>query len=159
MEVIPVLPGVESQKFRYFMVRVDHPGPPTDPAYPGISSYGEFRFYGTRYDLQSPVDVTGSVRIARSGLTMNRFTLKYTGTVTITNTSAAALTGPLQFQLGGLTSGVTLDNATGVKNGVPYVTLGQSELAPGQTVTLTTTFSNPAKAVIAYTPQLINVKY
>jgi hypothetical protein len=46
-----------------------------------------------------------------------------------------------------------------VKNGVPYVTLGQAELAPGQSVTLATTFSNPAKAVIAYTPQLINVKY
>jgi hypothetical protein len=159
MEVIPVLPGLENERFRYFMARIDHPGPPTDPAYPGISSYGEFRFYGTRYDLQAPVDVTGSVRIARSGLTMNRFTLKYTGTVTITNTSAATLAGPLQFQLGGLGSGVTLDNATGVKNGVPYVTLGQAELAPGQTVTLTTTFSNPAKAVIAYTPQLINVKY
>jgi hypothetical protein len=90
---------------------------------------------------------------------MNRFTLKYTGTVAITNTSAAALAGPLQFRLSGLTGGVTLDNATGVKDGVPYVTLGQAELAPGQTATLTTTFSNPAKAVIAYTPQLINVKY
>jgi hypothetical protein len=159
MEVIPVLAGLESKAYRYFMVRVDNPGPPTDPAYPGISSYGEFRFYGTRHDLQAPVDVTGSVHIARSGLSMNRFTLKYTGTVTIANTSDATLTGPLQFQLGGLTSGVTLDNATGVKNGVPYITLGQAELAPGQAVTLTTTFSNPAKAAIAYTSQLINVKY
>jgi hypothetical protein len=159
MEVIPVLPGLENQRYRYFMARVDHPGPPTDPAYPGISSYGEFRFYGTRYDLQAPVDVTGSVRIARSGLAMNRFTLKYTGTVVITNTSDATLPGPLQFRLAGLTGGVTLDNATGVKDGAPYVTLGPGELAPGQTVTLTTTFSNPAKAVIAYTPQLINVKY
>jgi hypothetical protein len=159
MEVIPVLAGLESKAYRYFMVRVDNPGPPTDPAYPGISSYGEFRFYGTRHDLQAPVDVTSSVHIARSGLSMNRFTLKYTGTVTIANTSDATLTGALQFQLGGLTSGVTLDNATGVKNGVPYITLGQAELAPGQAVTLTTTFSNPAKAAIAYTPQLINVKY
>jgi len=159
MEVIPVLPGLENQKFRYFMVRVDHPGPPTDPAYPGISSYGELRFYGTRYDLLAPVDVTGNVRIARSGLTMNRFTLKYTGTVTITNTSAAALKGPLQFQLQGLTAGVTLDNATGLKDGVPYVTLGEAELAPGHGATLTTTFSNPSRAVIGYTPQLISAKY
>jgi hypothetical protein len=159
MEVIPVLPGLENERFRYFMVRVDHPGPPTDPAYPGISSYGEFRFYGTRYDLLSPVDVTGSVRIARSGLTMNRFTQKYAGTVTFTNTGSTPLAGPLQFKLGGLTSGVTLDNATGVKDGVPYITLGEAELAPGQTTTVTTTFSNPAKAVIAYTPQLVNVKY
>jgi hypothetical protein len=159
MEVIPVLPGLETQQYRYFMARVDHPGPPTDPAYPGISSYGEIHFYGTRYDLLAPVDVTGSVRIARSGLTMNRFTQKYTGTVTITNTGGAALKGPLQFTLGGLPGGVTLDNATGVKDGVPYVTLGEAELAPGRTATLTTTFSNPARAVIAYTPQLISVKY
>jgi hypothetical protein len=159
MEVIPVLPGLEDKRFRYFMVRVDDPGPPTDPAYPGISSYGEFRFYGTRYDLLSPVDLTGSVRIARSGLTMNRFTQKYTGTVTITNTGTAALPGPLQFRLGGLTSGVTLDNATGAKDGVPYITLGGAELAPGQSATVTTTFSNPARVAIGYTPQLINVKY
>ena len=90
---------------------------------------------------------------------MNRFTNKYTGTVTITNTSAAALKGPLQFQLQGLTAGVTLDNATGLKDGVPYVTLGEAELAPGQSATLTTTFSNPSRAVIGYTPQLISAKY
>ena len=159
MEVIPVLPGLETQQYRYFMARVDHPGPPTDPAYPGISSYGEFHFYGTRYDLLAPVDLTGNVKIARSGLTMNRFTQKYTGTATFTNTGDTALKGPLQFRLAGLTNGVTLDNATGVKDGVPYITLGEAELAPGQTATVTTTFSNPAKAVIAYTPQLFKANY
>jgi hypothetical protein len=159
MEVIPVLPGLETQQYRYFMARVDHPGPPTDPAYPGISSYGEFHFYGTRYDLLAPVDLTGNVRIARSGLTMNRFTQKYAGTVTFTNTTGTALEGPLQFRLVGLPNGVTLDNATGVKDGVPYVTLNEAELAPGQTATVTTTFSNPAKAAIAYAPQLFKAQY
>jgi hypothetical protein len=42
---------------------------------------------------------------------------------------------------------------------VPYITLGEGELAPGQAATVTTTFSNPAKAAISYTPQLVNVKY
>jgi hypothetical protein len=141
------------------MARIDHPGPPTDPAYPGISSYGEFHFYGTRYDLLAPVDLTGSVGIVRSGLTVNRFTQKYTGTVTITNTGAAVLKGPLQFRLAGLTNGVTLDNATGVKDGVPYITLGEAELAPGQAATVTTTVSNPAKAAIGYSPQLFKATY
>jgi hypothetical protein len=159
MERIPVLPGLENERYRYFMVRVDHPGPPTDPAYPGISSYGEFHFFGDRYDLLSPVDLTSSVKIARSGLTMNRFTHKYTGTVAFTNTSTELLHGPLQFRLEGLTAGVTLDNATGLKDGVPYITLSDAELAPGQTAKVSTTFSNPAKAVIAYAPKLINVKY
>ena len=159
MEVIPVIEGQEQQRYRYFMVRVDHAGVPTDPAYPGISSYGEFRFFGTRYDLLTPVDLTASVRIVRSGLTLNRFTSKYTGTVTITNTSDATLTGPLHFRLENLTAGVTLDGATGIKGAAPYITLSQTELAPGATVTLNTTFTNPAKANISYTPRLVSAKY
>jgi hypothetical protein len=141
------------------MVRVDHPGPPTDPAYPGISSYSELRFHGERYDLLSPVDVTSSVKILQSGLSMNRFTQKYSGTVTIANPTQQTVSGPLQLRLEGLTAGVTLDNATGVKDGVPYITLPMLDLAPGQSVTLTTTFSNPAKAAIGYTRKLLSVKY
>jgi hypothetical protein len=154
-----VLPGLEDTKFRYFMVRVDHPGPPTDPAYPGISSYGEFHFYATRYDLLAPVDVTAKVNIVQSGLTVNRFTQKTTGTVSFTNTTQQTITGPLHLHLQGLTAGVTLDNATGVKDGVPYITLPVTDLAPGQGVSVTTTFSNPNKAVIGYTRKLISVKY
>lgn len=159
MEVIPVIAGLEDERYRHFMVRVDHPGPPTDPAYPGISSYSEFRFHGNRYDLLSPQDVSASVRMLQSGLAPNRFTQKYTGTVAFTNTTQTTLTGPLHLHLQGLTAGVTLDNATGVKNGVPYITLPVSELAPGQTTTVTTIFSNPAKANISYVRKLINVKY
>lgn len=159
LETIPVLPGLSEQRYRYFMVRVDHPGPPTDPAYPGISSYSELRFHGDRYDLLTPVDVTPIVKIQQSGLNMNRFTQKYTGNVTIVNATEHTVSGPLQFRLYGLTPGVTLDNATGIKDGVPYITLPTLDLAPGQSVTVTTTFSNPAKAAIAYTRQLFSVKY
>ena len=67
------------------------------------------------------------------------------------------MAAPLQFRLQGLTAGVTLDNATGVQNGVPYVAL-PSALAPGQSVTLTTTFSNPSKTGIGYAPLLFSVK-
>ena len=89
---------------------------------------------------------------------MNRFTNKYTGTVTITNNGGQAVTGPLQFHLEGLSAGVTLDNKSGDKNGVPYMLLPSAELAPGQSVTLTTTFSNPSKVAISYTAKLISVK-
>jgi len=159
MEVIPVVQGQEQQKYRYFMLRVDHPGPPTDPAYPGISSYSELHFYGSRYDLLAPVDVSASVKMQQSGLTMNRFTQKYSGTVTITNTTQQTITGPLQFTLEGLSAGVTLDNATGIRDGVPYITLPAAELAPGQSVTLTTTFSNPSRLAIGYNRKLISAKY
>jgi predicted extracellular nuclease len=100
------------------------------------------------------VDVTGSAKIVSAGLTLNRATSKYSGNVTITNTSGAVLTGPLQFRLDGLTSGVTLDNASGTQNGAPYITLPVSTLAPGASVTVTTTFSNPSRGSIGYKSSL-----
>jgi hypothetical protein len=108
--------------------------------------------------VDKSVDVTSSVSIARSGLTVNRFTNKYTGTVTITNSGGQTLASPLHFRLIGLTAGVTLDNQTGVKDGVPYIALPVASLAPGQSVTLTTTFSNPNKVGIAYTPALFSIQ-
>ncbi|SDH53725.1 MULTISPECIES: putative Ig domain-containing protein [unclassified Duganella] len=159
METIPVVAGQEQEQYRYFMVRVDHAGPPTDPAYPGISSYSELHFHGSRFDLLAPVDVSASAQIQQSGLSMNRFTQKYSGTVSITNTTQQAIKGPLHFRLENLSAGVTLDNATGLKDGVPYITLPGAELAPGQTVTLTTTFSNPSKLSINYGRKLVRAKY
>jgi hypothetical protein len=103
-------------------------------------------------------DVTGQVTIARSGLTMNRFTNKYTGTVTITNPGSETVSGPLELHLEGLSAGVTLDDKSGEKDGVPYMTLPVAALAAGQSVTLTTTFSNPSKVSIGYTPKLISIK-
>jgi hypothetical protein len=107
--------------------------------------------------VDKSVDVTAYATISRSGLTVNRFTGKYTGTVTITNASGQTLDAPLQLRLQSLTAGVTLDNATGVQNGVPYIAL-PAALAPGQSVTLTTTFSNPSKTGIGYAPLLFSVK-
>ncbi|UVW29944.1 ExeM/NucH family extracellular endonuclease [Massilia sp. H6] len=100
-------------------------------------------------------DVTGSVKLLQSGLTMNRATLKYTGKVTFTNTSNAPLSGPLHFVLQALSAGVSLDGASGSHEGAPYLTL-PSGLAPGESVTLTTTFSNPDKRAIGYTPKLLS---
>jgi hypothetical protein len=108
--------------------------------------------------IDKSVDVTPYAAISRSGLTFNRFTNRYAGTVTITNPGGQTLTGPLQFRLPGLPAGVTLDNQTGVKDGVPYIALPAGDLAPGQSVTLTTTFSNPSKVGIGYTPALFSMK-
>jgi predicted extracellular nuclease len=100
-------------------------------------------------------DVTASVKVARSGLTLNRGNGKMTGTVTFTNTSSSALAGPLTFRLDSLTAGITLDNASGAQNGAPYITL-PGGLAVGASVTVTTTFSNPNKTAITYTPVLLS---
>ncbi|WP_143084572.1 hypothetical protein [Massilia yuzhufengensis] len=63
------------------------------------------------------LDATSSFGVLRSGLAWNRFTNKYAASITLTNNSGAALTGPFQLALNGLPAGVTLDNASGVLNG------------------------------------------
>ncbi|MRV70310.1 hypothetical protein GJ700_01060 [Duganella sp. FT92W] len=101
-----------------------------------------------------PLDVSASVKFTQYGATLNRATGKYVGSMTVTNTTGSTITTPLQVLLGGLTSGVTLDNASGVNgSGAPYVTLGAS-LAPGASVSVPLTFTNPNRAVIGYTPAL-----
>jgi hypothetical protein len=101
------------------------------------------------------MDVTASVKMTRGLLALNRTTGKFVGTVTITNTTGAALAGPLNYRLDGLTAGVTLDNASGTVNGAPYITLPNG-LAAGASVTVTTTFTNPAKVTIGYSAALIS---
>jgi predicted extracellular nuclease len=99
-------------------------------------------------------DVSASVKAVQSGYTVNRITSKYSGTVTFTNVSGAALNGPLQFLLQGLPAGVTLDNKSGTRDGAPYVTLPDASIAAGASVTVSVTFSNPNKVAISYTPKL-----
>ncbi len=101
-------------------------------------------------------DVTASVAITRSGITLGRVGGKYSGTVTVKNTSGAAITGPLHLVLQGLPSGVTLDNKSGMVDGAPYLTLANTTLAPGASVTVTTAFTNPSKVGIGYNAKLLS---
>jgi O-glycosyl hydrolase len=105
-------------------------------------------------------DLSASVKIVQSGLTANRFTGQFSGTVSFTNTTGATIAAStLRLVVEGLTAGVTLDNKQGDVNGVPYVALPVNQLAPGATVTVTTTFGNPSKGAIAYTPKLQGITF
>jgi pectate lyase len=97
------------------------------------------------------LDVTSSFSLLRSGLTVNRVTGKYGASITLTNKGSAALSGPLQLVLDQLPAGVTLDNASGVRAGAPYITLAESAIAPGASVTVPLVYSNPGKVAISYT--------
>jgi hypothetical protein len=102
------------------------------------------------------VDVTASFNIMRNGLAVNRITGKYTGTLSFTNKTAAAISGPFQVMFDGLSAGVTLDNKSGDQGGSPYITVNNGSIAPGATVTVSMTFSNPSKAVVSYTTKIIS---
>jgi hypothetical protein len=104
-------------------------------------------------------DVTGSTKVAQSGLTVNRFTGQFSGTVTFTNTSNAPISGTLRFVLEGLSSGVSLQNSNGTFDRAPYITLPATSIAPGATVSVTTTFANPSKGEIRYTPKLYTMGF
>ncbi|KQV33437.1 discoidin domain-containing protein [Massilia sp. Root335] len=101
----------------------------------------------------APADVSTGVRMTQQGATLNRATGKYVGGVTVTNTGATALAGPLWLTLNGLTAGVTLDGAAGTNGGAPYVVVG-GPLNPGATLTVPLTFTNPARGIVGYTPAL-----
>lgn len=89
---------------------------------------------------------TSSVSVtATNGLLYNR--IKHTGseTLTVTNTSGATISGPIQLVIAGLPPGVTATNNTGTfpnVNGNPYWTLNDgSPLGPGASTQVTVTFS------------------
>jgi predicted extracellular nuclease len=102
-------------------------------------------------DLQPAYqDVTASVKTFTSGYVFNRITNKFTGTLQVTNTSGAALNGPLQLEFQGLSAGVTLANASGSHNGSAYITV-PAGLAAGASVNVPLQFNNPSKGAISYT--------
>lgn len=103
-------------------------------------------------NLPAPaLDVTASVRGVGSGLVYTRLTGRWSGSYAVTNTGTSALNGPLQIALGGLAAGVTLVNASGSHNGVPYITANVGTLAPGATITVPLSFTKTGAAGISYT--------
>ncbi len=93
------------------------------------------------------------IAVTASGLAYSRATKTYTGTVNVTNKGAAALAGPFQIVLVGLTGGATLTNATGAFAGAPFLIVpGTSTIVPGQTLAVPVRFSDPALAAIHFSP-------
>jgi hypothetical protein len=92
------------------------------------------------------------VSVTASGLAYSRVSQTYNGTVTVKNTGASSVSGPIQIVLTSLTSGVTLANATGNFGGNPYITASGATLPPGQSVTVAVQLKNPANAKVGFSP-------
>jgi hypothetical protein len=94
-------------------------------------------------------------------LVYSRATGQYTGTLTIKNTSASTIPGPIQLALTNLSAGAVLVNATGTApdgpyTGSPYITTAAASLAPGASVTVTVKFTISGSTPISYVAKTLS---
>jgi hypothetical protein len=87
---------------------------------------------------QTTANVSSSVSVTSTGLSYNKIKAQGTTTVTIKNTSATTISGPIELVLT-LSSGVTAVNNAGTFNGYPYWTVAAGSLAPGAPAQVTVT--------------------
>ncbi len=98
---------------------------------------------------------TNQVATTASGLSYSRVNQTFNGTLTVKNIGSSAISGPLQIVLFGMTVGVALANATANLSGTPYLTIpAVTNLAPGQSATVSVQFKNPSNATINFTPAI-----
>jgi hypothetical protein len=107
----------------------------------------------------SAKNVTSQVSLTQGAITKTGKT-SYTQTVTLKNTTAATISGPLALVLDSLSAKVTLTNATGATMttspaGSPYLDTTVTKLAAGASVTVTLHFTS-SSAAISYTPRVLN---
>lgn len=99
------------------------------------------------------------ITVTQGGFLYNRVTRRYDQTVTVTNTSGSALTGPIHVALDTLSSNATLANASGVTScaipASPYVTVGAGPLNPNASLTVKLEFTKTASGAITYTPRVL----
>lgn len=104
--------------------------------------------------LKLPVEVTSRTRVNATAPVLNRATGRYNANISITNTGAAPLAGPIYVFFQNLPAGVTLPDLP-VANGIPYATVNVGAgLAAGATSGNTAiSFANPSNTRIGYTTQ------
>ncbi|PTY08457.1 alpha-L-arabinofuranosidase [Opitutaceae bacterium EW11] len=105
-------------------------------------------------------DPATNISINRGGYVVNRRTNRVVQSVTIKNSGAAPITGPVYLALDGLSTNTSLANSAGATSqttptGSPYVLVTASTLAPNASVTVSLQFTVPASGGITYTPRAI----
>jgi len=106
------------------------------------------------------VNVTSQIGITRSGYTYNFATGRFSQTVTVKNTGAAAVSGPIALALDSLSANAILYNGSGKTScasplGIPYINVSTTGLNPGASFSIVLQFTNPTKAAITYTPRVL----
>jgi hypothetical protein len=101
-----------------------------------------------------------NVVVLKGGFRLNHATNQFVQTVTITNTSAGNIPGPVSLALDNLSTNATLVGANGstsctIPAGSSFFNVQQGPLASGQSVTATLQFSNPSNQGISYSPRVL----
>jgi putative Ig domain-containing protein/List-Bact-rpt repeat protein len=104
---------------------------------------------------QKFVDESAHVTITRSGLVLNRATNTYNSVVTITNSSASDLNGPLLLVISNLSpTSITVANQSGkVSSGSPYiyVLVPEGSLPAGKSISnILLKFNNPSRVAFTF---------
>ncbi|MCC6368267.1 MAG: hypothetical protein IT165_32475 [Bryobacterales bacterium] len=104
--------------------------------------------------------IDGSVSVTRGGFRYNRANQHYTQTITITNTTASALTGPFSVALDGLPQSALLFGVAGATlcaapQGSPYLNNAAATLAPGASAAFTLEFINTQGSGISYSTRVL----
>jgi hypothetical protein len=104
-------------------------------------------------------DVTANVHVVLGGYAYSMATGRFSQKATLTNTSGAAIAGPLSLVLDGLPTGVSLYSATGATNcaapiGSPFITIN-GDLAAGASVAVTLQLPDPTMTPITYKPRVL----
>jgi hypothetical protein len=96
-----------------------------------------------------------ALTITPGGYVLNRRTGLVTQTVTVTNTSAHPVTGPVYLALDSLSGNTTLTNAAGTVAGSPYVVVTTNAIAPNASVNVMLQFASPTSGGVTYTPRIV----
>jgi hypothetical protein len=108
------------------------------------------------------LDVTSAIKVTRGGFVLNLATGRYVQTVTLTNISAATITGPISLVLDSLSSYATLYSPTGTTDsleppaGSPYANFTNNNLGPGASVSAQLQFTDSTRTTpINYVPRVL----
>ena len=96
-------------------------------------------------------NVTSSVSVQSTGLVYNRVAKQGSETITIKNTSAQTISGPVQLVLSGLPAGVSAVNNAGTFQGNPYWTVAAGTIAAGSSAQVTVTLAYASGTAVTAT--------
>ena len=112
-------------------------------------------------DVIGTVPTASTLTMTKGGFTLNRRTNQMVQSVTITNPTDSAVTGPTYLILDALSWNTTLANANGstqyvVPSASPYILVSNGTLAPHQSLTVSLAFTVPSSGGITYNARLLS---